>query len=296
MNAPDWRTEYRDATAAPHPAVKERVWRAMHESQPRRRRLAPLVALVVATAAALAFVAWPRVETASVRGDGYSFVLTSARVTREGPAFDLASGRLAVSAWSTPVVIHAGGKRIDVDAAMALVEVASDSVRVEALAGVVLVDGAEVRPLAERAEVAPRQVLEAMEDAEAPVLRAEASAERATRAQQWAEAASALSVVAGSESLRAEAALLKRGELELRHLNQPREALRTFDEGDARFPSGTLAQERALSALEATVALQRWPEALRRADDFLGRFPGSPRADEVRQVRAAAAQASGMTP
>jgi hypothetical protein len=288
----DWRSEYRAATEAPHPAAKERVWRAMQS--PRRARRPLVLALAGCAAAAVALVTlWPRAESLEVRGDGFAFVSSRARVEQQGATLTLRSGRLVVSAWQTPVTVKANARTVLVDTAVASVEVAGEQVSVAAVEGVVLVDGERAAP----GDVGGDDVrrLRALESAEAPVLRAEADAERATAEQRWDDASRSLSVVATSGSLKAEAALLKRGELELRQLKQPARALASFDEGDQRFPEGTLGPERALSALEAAVALSRWPQAVERADRFLSRFPASERSDEVRGVKAAALHAQGLT-
>lgn len=286
----DWRSEYREATAAPHPAVKERVWRAMQT--PKARSVRPL--LLVAAASLLlviGFIAWPKTTSTSRQADGFAWVSTNARVTGEGAALTLHTGTLQVSAWATLVSVSAGGKNVSIDAAIASITVAGDSVSIVANEGTVLVDGARLRatPGAELSAVL------ALESAEAPLLRAESAADLAVTEHRWDDASHALSLVAASSSLRAEAALLKRGELELRQQSAPARALASFDEGDSRFPSGSLSLERSLSALEATVALSRWPEVVTRADAFLARFPDNERLDEVRAVRASALQAQGKT-
>lgn len=293
----DWRSEYRAATEAPHPAVKERVWRGL-EQRPRRStaRVAVFALAGCCAAVAVAVVLVPRGESRAQTGDGFAWVSSDARLEQDGATLTLRSGRVVVSAWQTPVTVKAGRQQVVVDAAIASVEVAGDQTSVRALEGVVLVDGERVasRP-AEPALTAELDRVRALESPEAPVLRAEVEAERATVEQRWDDASRSLSVVATSSSLRAESALLKRGELELRQLKQPARALASFDEGDARFPSGSLAPERALSALEASVAQTNWPDAVTRADRFLERFPANERADEVRGVKAAALHAQGRT-
>ncbi|MBL8923097.1 MAG: hypothetical protein JNJ54_29880 [Myxococcaceae bacterium] len=292
MSSHDWRSEYRAATEAPHPAARERVWRAMQA--PRRPRATLVLALAgCAAAAAVALVLWPREESLEVQHEGFAYVSSSARLEREGATLTLRSGRLVVSAWQTPVTVKAGARTVVVDSAIAALEVAGEQVSITPVEGVLVIDG-ERRVARGGVGSADVERLRSLESADAPVLRADADAERATVEQRWDDASRALSVVAGSRSLKAEAALLKRGELELRHQKQPARALSSFDEGDARFPGGTLGPERALSALEATVALAQWPEAVRRADAFLSRFPWSERADEVRAVKASALHAQGL--
>lgn len=286
----DWRSEYREATAAPHPAVKERVWRSMQT--PKARSARPLMFVAAASLVlVIGFIAWPKTSSTSRQADGFAWVSTNARLDGDGAELKLHTGTLQVSAWSTPVTVNAAGKNVSIDSAIASITVAGDSVSIIANEGTVLVDGARLRatPGSDLSAVL------ALESVEAPILRAEAAADLAATERRWDDASTALSVVAASSSLRAESALLKRGELEFRQLKAPARALASFDEGDTRFPSGSLSLERALSALEATVALSRWADVVTRADAFLSRFPDSERLDEVRAVRASALQAQGKT-
>lgn len=280
MSPSDWRKTYRDATAAPSPGARARVWHSMQQPRATTRWI-PVLAFAAVAAAVLAIV-WPRTATRAEALEGFAYQATEARFERSASTFSLESGRLVVSAWQTPVVVTAAGRRIEIDAAVAVIEVAGETLRVVPLDGTVIVDGAMQRPTEASA---PVQTLTEFEPADAPLLRAEARAALATQHQRWDEAAAELSIVARSSSLRAEAALLKRGELELRFQKRPEIALATFDEGDARFPTGPLAEERALSALEAAVALKR-PDVVTRASVFLSRFPASHRASDVRAVQA----------
>jgi hypothetical protein len=291
-----WRGEYREATSAPHPAVKERVWRAM-QSSPRRGFgwRGPMLAAGVAAAVAVA-VFWPRSVSTSQRSDTYAFVATDARFEQEQQTFTLRQGRLAVSAWNTAVVIEARGQRIEAESAIVVVEVAGDRVSVLGVEGAFVIDGERHEATeASRAAAGDIGALKTLEGSEAPLARAETLATSAMQAQRWDEASRALSMVAQSSSLRAEAALLKRGELELRHLGQPLRALASFDEGDVRFPDGTLAMERSLSGLEAAVAARQWDSAVQRADRFLTRFPSTERSAEVRRVRDSACTAAATS-
>jgi hypothetical protein len=290
-----WRDHYREATAAPHPAAKERVWRGLHAAPRRSSWRVPAFAAGVAALIA-AFVFWPRSVSTSGSNERYAFVATDARFEQEGARFTLRQGRLAVSAWSTPVIIEARGQRIEVERAIAVVDVAADRVSIQGVEGVIVVDGERLEATGVSRQGAPDVgALRSLEGPEAPLARAESIAASAMQAQRWDEASRALSVVAGSSSLRAEAALLKRGELELRHLDQPLRALASFDEGDARFPDGTLAIERSLSALEAAVAARQWDLAVQRADRFLARFPGQERSAEVLHVRQSACSAAASS-
>lgn len=293
----DWRKTYRDATEAPHPAVKERVWRGLEPGRPARR--APRWVLAVSATAAVLALAWwltPRARSVAQAREGYAFVTTGAVFTEGANALSLESGRVVVSAWRAPVVVRAGSSTIAVESAVAVVEVAAERVTVRAIDGVVTMNGVRQFASSERQREDSLDAVRALEPAEAPVLRAEAAAERASQEQRWDDARAALNVVAASGSLRAEAALLKRGELELRRQHDAARALATFDEGDTRFPNGTLAMERALSAIEASVALQQWPQTVARCDRFLSTFPDSHRAEEVRTARSAAQAASVKQP
>jgi hypothetical protein len=239
-------------------------------------------------------LAWPSGTTTTFAGEGLAVQAKGAQFTREGRTLRLTSGALTVSAWGAPAAIVARDKRIQLEAAVVSVSVAGERVEVQPIAGVVVIDG-ERREATDRSRslAGDWSAVEALEGPEAKALRAQAQAERAVDARAWEAAVEAYGVVAKSSTLRAEAALLKRGELELRHLGRAQQALASFDEGDARFPEGVLSQERALSALEASVSLKSWPEALRRAEAFGRRFPQSERLDDVRRVQASALLALG---
>lgn len=103
--SPGWREAYRDATEAPHPAVKERVWRGLQDGpRPRStRRVVLAVAALGAVGAAIALL----IPSGSVAraGDGYAYVATGATLREDGTRLALEHGRLAVSAWKTPVVV-----------------------------------------------------------------------------------------------------------------------------------------------------------------------------------------------
>lgn len=289
MSHLDWREQYREATASPPLGAKQRVWRALASSRAPVERRWLVAAFVAAAAAGVALVVglWPKASSGPQSGEGYALVATQARLTQAQRTVRLERGRVALSVWGAPVVIEAGPRRIEVEAAVVVVEVAGEQVTATPYFGFVRVDGAPVR---NEASVPPGdvQALLALEPVEATVVRAEARAAAAIEARAWEQAAKAYGEVAASGSLRAEVALLKRGELELRQLGAPARARATFDEAGARFPSGTLALERSLSALEAAAALSDWPDVERRALAFEAGFPASERVPEVRRARAAA--------
>ena len=70
-----------------------------------------------------------------------------------------------------------------------------------------------------------------------------------------------------------EVKLLERAYLAVK--TRPAEALALATEHARRYPSGMLAQEREVIAIEALLALGRGAEAKARADRFRARFPGS---------------------
>jgi hypothetical protein len=290
MSDVDWRRDYRQATEAPPVGAKGRVWRAMTAPRPASRRwLMPAFGGAMAAGVLLVLAVWPRAVSEARAGEGFAYVATAATFSREGRHLSLEAGRLATSVWGAPVQVHVRGRRVEVEAAIAVVEVAGDQVRVLPVDGSVLVDGERVFATpATRAQAGEMGALTALEPPDAPLTRAEARAAVALEAGAWPDAAAALSEVAASTSLRAEVALVKRGELELRRLAAPAKARATFDEAAARFPAGSLAMERSLSALEAAAALADWPDVDRRARAFEASFPTSERLDEVRRARALA--------
>lgn len=295
MSTPDWRREYREATAMPPPGAKDRVWRKLDlGAKGTSRWLVPSVAL--AAAAAVAVVLWPRAEpgeSKTWRTDGSVVSVEDARVAYE-PASNtvtLERGTLTASVWSGPALhVRALARHIEVDSAVVAVSVAGDSVTVTPLTGSVLVDGERVESTsATRERAAPQAAhIEALEPKEAKALRAATIAERALESRRFEDAARAFDEVAKSGSLGAEAALLRKGEVELRNLDAPGRALATFEQGDAHFPGGSLAHERALSALEALSSLRRWADVEARSARFLTGFPDSERANDVKMLHATA--------
>ncbi|MEW5742389.1 MAG: hypothetical protein AB1938_25960 [Myxococcota bacterium] len=288
MNSSDWRREYRDATQAPPPGAKERVWRRLDTSaRPSPvRRWAP--ALALAAAVVVAVVAWPRTESKTWRTDGSVVSVQDARFSYDAPShtFTLEEGTLTASVWQGPALhVRAGGKHVEVQAAVVSISVAGEAVTVTPVEGFVLVEGQRVEAPAKPSS--PPLDVTALEPKEAKAQRAAALAEDALQHGRYEDAARAFEVVAKSGTLGAEAALFRKGEVELRHLS-PERALATFAEGDARFPSGSLGPERALSSLEALAGLQRWSDVEARAVRFLADFPASERADDVKALHATA--------
>jgi hypothetical protein len=292
MSDLDWRREYRDATQAPPRGAKERVWKRLDGAErPASRRWVPVLAVACAAAAALvAVVAWPRTETTSWRTDGSAVAVQDARYTFDAAnnTLTLERGTVTASVWSGPVLhVQSHGRRVEVEAAVVVVSVAGDVVTVTPVEGSVLVDQQRVE--AAHAPAVPQAAaVQALEPKDAKAQRASTQAQRALEAGRYEEAARAFDEVARSGSLGAEAALLRKGDLELRRLGAPERALGTFDDGDARFPDGSLGAERALSALDALAELRRWSDVEARAARFLADFPASERRQDVVRLRVGA--------
>jgi hypothetical protein len=94
-------------------------------------------------------------------------------------------------------------------------------------------------------------------------------------AEPSSTAAASATAHAGSVNPRpeSEAELLERARGSL--AGNPARALALTEQDRARFPSGVLAQEREVIAIEALKRLGRTDEAARRAADFERRYPGS---------------------
>jgi outer membrane protein assembly factor BamD (BamD/ComL family) len=118
-------------------------------------------------------------------------------------------------------------------------------------------------------------------------------AEDALARGQVEDALTAFEAVGRQGGLRAEAALLRKGQLELWTKAEPERALRTLAEAARRYPQGDLARENALSRLEAVMALERWAEVRREAGEFVARFPSSERQGEVLFIGAIGAWRAG---
>ena len=102
------------------------------------------------------------------------------------------------------------------------------------------------------------------------------------RAGHFVEAAALYAQVAAQRTPRAATALYELGRLQLRSLHDPERALQSLHS----YPGGPLAEEVALTAVEARMALKDDAASLREIDHFLQAFPQSDRADEVRALRA----------
>ena len=279
---------FKEATSAPPPFAKERVWKGLQSPRPQRARLVLALGVAVLLGAGVTRAVLRGQEADGQWHDGAaSAVWSRAHIERSGHTLTLERGAVAVSSWGTPVEVHARSHVVVVERGVAIVQVAGESVTVELVEGALSFDG-ETR-------VAPTTTATLLSDAatrlDAPAtrpLRLTARAETAERERRYDDAAKLWAEVAASGSLDAEVANFRQGELELRRLQQPARALATFDAGQARHPSGALTQERHLSAIESCVALARWDEVERRTAAFLEAHPQSERADEVRGLHARA--------
>lgn len=288
MTQLDWRRELRDATRTPPRGAKERVWQRL-EGGRAPRAWWPALALAGAAAVALAVLLWPRTESTVLRSDDYAVAVDSARYewNEATRTLSLERGAVTASAWKgAPLRILARGRVIAVEAAVVDVAVAGDDVTITPVQGAVLVDSQRVvatQPLA-GAQAQRAQALTPLEPPDVDTQRASTTADRALERQDYDEAVRALDVVGHSGRLGAEAALFRKGEVELRQLKTPDRALATFDDGDALFPAGSLSHERGLSALEALAGLHRWDDVEARAARFLADFPQSERLQDVRRL------------
>ncbi len=283
-----WKDTVRAATQTPPVGAKERVWRAMQ--QPRRRVRAELVLVPMALAAVLLVLLRPEPQTFHGTNDVISLREGHATWNPGANEVTLERGVLEASVWGTPALrVRVKGRLIETTGAVLLVRTAGESVSIVPVRGTLLVDGQLMEATeATRREAGPTSI-EALEPRDAAARRAA----QALEAKQWEAADRALDEVASAGTLGAEAALLQKGELELRTLADPKRALTTFEAAAARFPQGNLAQERELSSLEAEFALARFEAVATRAANFLTRFPDSERATDVRRLQVRALLAVG---
>ena len=125
-------------------------------------------------------------------------------------------------------------------------------------------------------------------DAQAPVIRPSlgermAEARQLRAARQWLAAASAYEAVIADQpsSQEAAAALVALGEIRLKDLSQPEQALRSFEAYLERHPQGPLATEAAFGRLGALRELGRLTAEKAALREFLVRFPRSIQASLV---------------
>ena len=301
------------------PGQRERAWRSI--ASPRRAPRVLLALSAAAAVAALAFALWPRpqlvllesvgpvrVERAQVTVGPQGMAVVSAGPVRAAAAagtvlrverggLRLESGIAAFRTRAQLSQMQAGAMRIEAQGATFVAEVRNGALVVFAEEGTVRVGGAQVPPgsayggqIPEAARTLARVVRG--ESPAAPLAEPapdDASVEKRAHAEEaagrYAEAAALYAEVAAHATPRAATALYELGRLQLRSLHDPAQALQALHDYQGRFPHGVLAEEVALTAVEARV-LQNDPAAsLREIDDFLRRFPASDRAGEVRELR-----------
>jgi hypothetical protein len=232
------------------------------------------------------------------RGERAVIAWADARATLDAPGHvTLERGAVAISAWGAPVEVAARGHVVHVEAGLALVSVVDDAVTAEVLEGALLFDG-QTHVATSRGGTASALVdnVLALESDSLRARRLVRRAEQSVADQRFDDAVKDLETVAASGTLDAEVANFKKAELELRKLNRPSAALDTLAAGDARFPTGALAQERQLTTIESLVKLERWPDVARNTSAFLARFADSERADEVRRLHDDAARRLANAP
>lgn len=288
----------KSASAEVPSGARERVWRRLQQKPAATGMPVWAKGLAFAACTAAGFLAVssflapakPQAfsfdgAVASVRGDA---------VQEADGAISLAKGHALVSAWSAPgVTLRARQHLIQAEVALFSVDVAPAEVTVDVREGEVRVDGEKVFagkrwPTGTAAAAADFAPVTKLEPARAEEDRAWSLAEQSARKGDYPAAVKRFDALGGGR-LRAEAALLRKGELQLRALSSPAEALKTFDGALKRFPNGSLTQELSLSALETALALGQWQDARTRATAFVARFPQSERLDDVRYVSALAA-------
>ena len=304
MNQTDAVQLLKEETAEIPAGARERVWRRLGSERPARST--PLwfkgLAFAACTAAGFAVVSSLSVPAAPTQFKFDRAVASALGTVSRDPAgvLHVQAGEVLASTWGAPgIKLVAGSNQVEAEAAIFAVDVAAHSVFVD-------VNEGEVRINGERVEAGHRWPKGAVVAHDfSPVIRLEPA--RAAEERGWALAELDVDSgrypqalkrfdALGGQGLRAEAALLKKGELQLRQLKSPAAALATFQDARRRFPTGSLGQEVSLSSLEAMLALEQWSAARVTAKDFLTRFPDSERQVEVRYVSALAAWRLGDKP
>lgn len=299
------------AAAAAEPrgegAMRERVWRRLHE--PKRRPVKAFVAVAVAVAVIVAVyvdVNVRRSELRVVERAGYTLLERPGLrvILAPGAVLDhetLVQGMAAFEVRSLSR-IAAGAAFVEASSAAFVAEVQARRAAVRVYEGSVRIGGRELGPggvwssddkapakdpaadaLRELMTAPSPQKLARFQAAQQRAL--EEDLDRRARTADPAEAAALYAQLAQGAGPRAANALYELAELRLRRLNQPAAALEAIDEYRRRYPDGALAQEAALTAIEARLALGQRTEADREIDAFLARYPNSERAAEVRRLR-----------
>ena len=297
MNQADAIRVAKEGSAEVPAGARERVWRSLGTKPAAATTPVWVKGLAFAACAAAGFAvvsSFVSAPTPTVVTGQTSVAVAEGELTvgNDG-ALHLNKGKLLVSSWAAPGVrIVAVQHRVEAEVAVFSVGVAAQALTVDVREGAVRIDGDRVeagrRWPAGPAVAQDYTPVTRLEPVRAPEVRAWALAEGALQQGDYPQALQRFDALGGI-GLRAEAALLKKGELQLRQLGTPAAALATFEQALQRFPAGSLTQELALSSLEATLALEKWTDARARASDFLIRFPQSERVLDVRYVSALAA-------
>jgi hypothetical protein len=303
MNQADAVQLLKEDTAQVPAGARERVWRRLGTEVPARSTPFWLKGLAFAACTAAGFALVSSLSTPAPVTFQLDRAVASATgsVTRDATgALHVEKGEVVASAWGTPgIKITASSAQVEAEAAIFSVSAAAQAVVVDVNEGEVRVNGERVEaghrwPKGTAAQHDYARVTK-LEPAHAAEDRSWALADRDVESGRFPQALARYDALGGS-GLRAEAALLKKGELQLRQLKSPADALLTFQAARRRFPSGSLGQELSLSSLEAMLALEQWSDARAAARDFLSQFPDSERQVEVRYVSALAAWRVGDKP
>jgi len=280
--------QLRAATAQPPPGSRERVWRRLRRPAPTptsRYVLAFAAMLALGVVAARLAVGHPE-PTVVTRDRAVLVELPGARLT---PPATLEEGTLLASTWGEPLDLTAAGHALHAEGAVFAVRVLGTALELEVREGVVLLDGARLEAPARwpSAAATPATSFAALVAVEPPQARDERQwvlAEDAVAQGALDQAVARFAALGRGDGLKAEAALLRQGQVELWNRHQPAAAVKTFDALRARFPAGSLRQEADLSTLEAAVQQADWPRARALSADFLARFAHSERRSEVALV------------
>jgi hypothetical protein len=212
--------------------------------------------------------------------------------------------------------IAAGAYTLRASTGVFVAEVSSSRVRVRAEGAPIAVDGPGGGSVARGSSwtseagdkddlVAPAQLINALEKGSAlqrlamlhpagpgpaasggigTALLAQAHADES--AKDYAGAAASYARLAEFGGARAPAALYELARLRLKFLGQPQGALDALEQARSRYPANPLAQEVALSAIDARLAVGHDDATLSEMDLFLEKYSSSERAAEVRWLRA----------
>ncbi len=241
--------------------------------------------LLVASVLIAACTSQPKVSKAPA-----PLVTNRARVApMAGSVFDgktasatLSKGRVLVSAWGETVMIQVGSHKVTSEAAVFWVDANAD---VGVYDGVVMVDGQKVTRKATREEV---EAVIALEAPSALEQRQWFLVNKALRYNDVDDALARLSRLADQNVSGAEAALLKKGQVELAQKHDPTAARLTLQSQLARYPLGALAPDAEVALLEAMLEQKQWAEVRSGAKRFAQAHPKSERLTQVAFIDAVA--------